>query len=451
MKVFLSCLKSFFRSKTVKIITISILCIILLGAGFYGYFMHRVNTNPLEIFKNDVQVDTIIHTHTRALKVKSEHHVDTKKQTEVKENTKNKKVTLDKNMVNILLIGADYAPERKDWKKNYYSDVMMVLSIDFDKNCVDMISVPRDTFAPIYNTPGIYKLNSALHHGGGIDGDGFKYVSESVSNVLGGIEIDYYMGVNMYAVKGMVDAIGGVYYDVDVEFTMQGRKMEMGKQHLDGQQVLDYCRARKGIDNDIGKVGRQKKMLIAIFEKLQKKNMLFKVPEVIKVLEENVHTNLSFKQLCALAIIGKNIDSNDIRMHTVVGHFLQIFNWSFYVLDDSKRIALIEDVYGFTPEPMLEASQKYARLKWAIIQGEGYIDIAEKKMKKYPSKISAPDKNILKTAIKSLEMAIKTGDKKTIENESAIFKAKAKSVFARAHIKVRWFINENPNKERMTG
>ena len=73
---------------------------------------------------------------------------------------------------------------------------------------VDMISVPRDTFAPIYNTPGIYKLNSALYHGGGVEGQGFEYVCKSVENVMGGINIDYYMGVNMTAVKELVDAIG---------------------------------------------------------------------------------------------------------------------------------------------------------------------------------------------------------------------------------------------------
>jgi LCP family protein required for cell wall assembly len=413
--------------------------------------MHRVNTNPLEIFNKNKCTDIKEPPHKPALKVKITNNTDSIKNESNKDEVEHTNVTPHKNMINILLIGADYAPERKDWKKNYYSDVMMVLAIDFDKNCVDMISVPRDTFAPIYNTPGIYKLNSALHHGGGVDGDGFKYVVESVRNVLGGIEIDYYMGVNMYAVKGMVDAIGGVYYDVDVEFTMQGRKMEMGKQHLDGQQVLDYCRARKGIDNDIGRVGRQKKMLIAIFNKLKSKNMLFKVPEIIKVLEENVHTNLSFEQLCALAVIGKNIDSKNIRMHTVDGHFLQIFNWSFYVLDDSERIDLIKDVYGFIPEPLKEASQKYARLKWATIQGEGYIEIAKNAMEKYPNKISASDKMLLQETIKSMERALETADKNTIEKELAVFKQKANPVFARSQIRIKWFVNENPGKERMTG
>lgn len=451
MKKLLSYLKAFFRIKTVKIISICLLGIILLCAGIYGYFMHRVNTNPLEMFKKHKCVEATERPHKRALKVKMEHHLDREKHVSNEHKVEKTDGEPQRNMINILLIGADYAPERKDWEKNYYSDVMMVLAIDFDKNCVDMISVPRDTFAPIYNTPGIYKLNSALHHGGGVEGNGFNYVVESVKNVLGGIEIDYYMGVNMYAVKGMVDAIGGVDYDVDVEFTMQGRKMKMGKQHLDGQQVLDYCRARKGIDNDIGRVGRQKKMLIEIFNQLKSKNLLFKVPEVIKVLEKNVHTNLSFEQLCALAVIGMDIDSSDIRMHTVDGHFLQIFNWSFYVLDDSERIALVEDVYGFTPEPLKEASQKYARLKWATIQGEGYIKLANNAIRKYPSKISAPDKNILKQTIKSMERALKTKDKSAIEKELVVFKQKATPVFKRSHLHIHWFVNENPGKNRMTG
>ena len=40
--------------------------------------------------------------------------------------------SINSGIVNILLIGADYAPERESWDKNYYSDVMLILAINFD-------------------------------------------------------------------------------------------------------------------------------------------------------------------------------------------------------------------------------------------------------------------------------------------------------------------------------
>jgi hypothetical protein len=72
-----------------------------------------------------------------------------------------------KDTVNVLLIGVDSAPERigntKQYvDKNFNSDVMLLLAINFKKNTVNMISFPRDSYAPMANMDGIYKMNFAL-------------------------------------------------------------------------------------------------------------------------------------------------------------------------------------------------------------------------------------------------------------------------------------------------
>jgi LCP family protein required for cell wall assembly len=446
LHTFFSLLKAFFRNKWIK----ALLFILCLAAAFsLGVFVtYKVAVNPIALFQTESPTATPEPTEippsyvtVPSLTDKPTSNPDTAVDTD--ENA------LNSGIVNILIIGADYSPEREDWEKNYYSDVMLVLAIDFENNKVDMISVPRDTFAPIYNTPGIYKLNSALYHGGGVDGDGFNYVVKSVENVMGGINIDYYMGVNMTAVKSLVDAIGGVDYDVDVTVKMQGRVINKGYQHMDGQDVLDYCRARKGIDNDIGRVGRQKKIMVAIFEQLQESNLILEVPGIINALKDEVYTNMSFDQFCALAIFGKNLDKDNIGMHTVEGHFLQIFNWSMYVLDDEERIALIEQVYGFTAEPLQEASQKYAKLTWAIIQAEGTIDIVNSRMNS--SKVSSANRGWLKKKIDIVQRAIEGGDRVVIETQTQELQSQAGAVFAAAGISTNWYINENPGKERMTG
>ncbi len=448
MNTFFSLLKAFFRNKLVK----AMMFVLCLAAAFsLGVFVtYKVAVNPIALFQTPAPTSTPTPT-----EVPSSHvtvPVLTEKPTKNPNAFEQNEEALNSGIVNILIIGADYAPERESWDKNYYADVMLVLAIDFDNNSVNMISVPRDTFAPIYNTPGIYKLNSSLYHGGGVDGDGFNYVVKSVENVMGGINIDYYMGVNMTAVKTLVDAIDGVDYDVDVTVKMQGRIIKPGFQHMDGQDVLDYCRARKGIDNDIGRVGRQKKIMLAVFKKLQESNLILEVPNIINSLKDEVHTNMSFDQFCALAIFGKNLDSENIGMHTVVGHFLQIFNWSMYVLDDDERIELIEKVYGFTPDPMPEASQKYAHLTWAIIRAEGSIDIINRAINGDTGfKISSGNRAWLKRKMNTVQRAIEGGDRTVIETQTEELQAMAKNIFAASGVKVNWYINENPGKERMTG
>ena len=77
---------------------------------------------------------------------------------------------LDRDIVNILLIGVDFSEERLTWngKKEWHSDVMMVLSVNFAENRADLISLPRDTYAEILGVKGIYKLNASLNCGGGL-------------------------------------------------------------------------------------------------------------------------------------------------------------------------------------------------------------------------------------------------------------------------------------------
>ena len=78
-------------------------------------------------------------------------------------------LSMMKDIVNVLIVGVDYAPERETWsgKHAYHADVMLVLAINFEENTVDMISLPRDTYAKIPGVEGIYKLNASIDCGGG--------------------------------------------------------------------------------------------------------------------------------------------------------------------------------------------------------------------------------------------------------------------------------------------
>jgi len=117
------------------------------------------------------------------------------------------------NIVNVLLIGVDYAEERltEKWLEEggstaEHADVMIVLAINFDEQTVDMISLPRDTYAKIPGVTGIYKLNASLDCGGGMP-DGFGKVCEATSWMLGGIPVDYYREA---ACIEMISPIGDV-------------------------------------------------------------------------------------------------------------------------------------------------------------------------------------------------------------------------------------------------
>lgn len=367
-----------------------------------------------------------------------------------------------KGIVNVLVIGVDYAEERSTWNKNFYSDVMLVLAINFNENTVDMISIPRDTYAKIANIDGFYKLNSSVHHGGGVPA-GFPNVCKSVSGVLGGIPVDYYVGVTMPTVKELVNAVGGVDFDVDVPIRLQGRSIEPGFQHMDGQMVLDYLRARKGIDNDLGRVNRQKRMLVAIFEKMQREKSILEVPSLVLQFKDKVYTNMSTSQFAALAAFAYKLDPANIRMHTMSGTFKNIYNWLFIITDQKKRVELIKEVYGIEVPEQVEYSLGYCTWQWADIQGRAFIKLAaeilEKDDQAATRRISWENRIKVQQAMDQLAAALndqadvpaRQKDSRGIEAAIANLENVATPIFRAAGYSVRWYTPENPGDKPMTG
>ena len=284
-------------------------------------------------------------------------------------------LSMMKNIVNVMLIGVDYATERDTWKGKdgqtaSHADVMIVLSIDFDHNKASLISLPRDTYAKIPGVDGIYKLNAALDCGGGFNaanGSGYKKVCEAASRMIGGLPINYYYAVTMQAVKDLVNEIGGVDFDLDVSFKLNGRSYKKGVQHMDGQAVLDYLRVRKsqsGLSSsqtgDSNRVNRQKKMLIAIFEKIKSENLMTSIPSLLNSFSGQLFTNCSLSQTAALALYGYSMPSENISSYSMSGPMKNLYTWNFCFPDPANRRKIINEVYGIDASTLLDCTKEYA-------------------------------------------------------------------------------------------
>lgn len=315
------------------------------------------------------------------------------------------------NIVNVLFIGVDYSAERETWngKHEYHADVMMVAAINFDENRVDLISIPRDTYAKIPGVNGIYKINASLNCGGGYEaagGAGFLKTCEAASWMLGGIPINYYYAVTMPAVKQLVDAVGGVDYNLEMTYTMMGRRYTAGPTHLNGQGVLDYLRVRKNIQSggDLNRVNRQKKMLIAIFKSLQEQNLILKVPEILSSFDGQLYTNCTLGQTAALTKFGYGLDGDNIGMYSMTsssGSNTNIFNWNFCLTDQTKRVQIIKDVYGVDVPKELEYTPDYAKYRWADMIATQYLDTTAPLVEFVSAALAADD--LLPTATPTME------------------------------------------------
>ncbi|MCL2671080.1 MAG: LCP family protein [Clostridiales bacterium] len=264
--------------------------------------------------------------------------------------------------LNILLIGVDL--EDKTYSADYHSDTMIVLAVDFAANTADMISLRRDTFAYIPGVRGVYKLNGSINCGGGLyapDHAGFLKVCEAAEWMLGGLPVDYYVALQLPALIEIVDVLGGVDYDVDIDY---GNTLKRGFQHLDGNQVMRYVRARKdmhyGAQGDVARVARQKKMLLAILKKLQNEGKLTQLPQLLGVVQRGIFTNLDMQQLLALLNFARTLDADAMGTYSFDGPMNTVMGWSFCFPDQAARIALIEQIYGVTVEPLQYVSRAHA-------------------------------------------------------------------------------------------
>lgn len=281
-----------------------------------------------------------------------------------------------KGILNILLMGLDvYENGHTTSGSMPHTDSMMVIAVNFDRDTVDLITLPRDTFSTAPGYSGFYKLNGVFNVGlnaqfqttGKPDdlAEGFKLTCRAAEEWLGGISIPYYYGVDFQAVIDIVDAIGGIDYDVDQPFRSMDRMHAygLGMQHLDGTAVLSYLRIRRAADGlDSSRTARQRRMMVAIFKKLKKEGKLSQIPALITAANSGIYTNTTLAQTAAIVNYASNLDPDRIRTRSMYGILGPAETyWKFVYVDQQNRIDLIREVYGIEAEPVGYCSRQYER------------------------------------------------------------------------------------------
>ncbi len=131
-----------------------------------------------------------------------------------------------KGRVNLLVLGIDESIERSNWG-SFRTDTMILVSIDFETKDIHDL-VPRDSFVWIYGTDERERINLAFAQRRRYKKNGFQYAMNTVSMVLGGVPVNHYVCFDMNVVKEVVDAFGGLVYDVDIKVRMGGPQDRAG-------------------------------------------------------------------------------------------------------------------------------------------------------------------------------------------------------------------------------
>jgi len=231
-----------------------------------------------------------------------------------------------KEPFSVLMLGVD---ERAGDKGR--SDTMIVLTVNPKTKSMDMLSIPRDTRVEIVGNGTVEKINHAYARGG------VEMSMNTVEKFLD-IPIDYYVKMNMEGFQEIVDAVGGVTVNNDLDFTQDGHHFTVGELNLNGKEALSYARMRKNdARGDFGRQLRQRQVIQGVINKGANISALWKYDDVLKALSKNVETNISFDEMKS---IQKNYTDarHSIDQIQIEGSGATIDGLWYYVVPDEERV-----------------------------------------------------------------------------------------------------------------
>lgn len=235
------------------------------------------------------------------------------------------------------------------------TDTMLLASYDVTNQKATVMSIPRDTMV---NVPwDVKKINSVYNWYGGGD-DGIERLSYEIAQLIG-FEPDFQVVIEWEAVGEIVDAIGGVWFDVpynmdyDDEFQDLSIHQEKGYRLLTGEDAMEVIRWRKnnrgseyGYTVGIGDSGRmklQQDFLKAILEQLLKPENIANINKLAKVFQENVKTDLTLQNLLWFgqqAILG-GLSAENVKFVTMP--YAGAYAWSRTLNADLAYVVPIQD------------------------------------------------------------------------------------------------------------
>lgn len=263
-------------------------------------------------------------------------------------------------LLNIALLGTD--------GDGFRSDVNMVASLNLTTKEVHLISVPRDTRVvmtddmiaylekngrTVPEANGVYgqcKLTEVHAYAG--EGNRSTFSVAMLEEILG-IDIDYYVKVDLDAFKDIVDAVGGVEFDVQERLyysdPAQGLYIDLypGPQVLDGEKAEMLVRFREGYaQKDLKRIEVQQEFLKAFISQVcSSDKIMSNLDSYIKIFMEKVESDMPVATALKYAGYIKEIDPAAITTDTIPGE-----GGAYFDMDEEGTKELVDyRIYGKEP------------------------------------------------------------------------------------------------------
>ncbi len=305
-----------------------------------------------------------------------------------------------KSYVNVMLLGVDKGGSR--------TDVMILAHLDMINNSINMLQIPRDTYVAD-NGRSDRKINS----GWGYNKE--KTVFSEVYKVTG-VEVDKYVLVDTSQFRNIIDAIGGVEFDVPINMNYDDPvqdlhiHLEKGLQKLDGDKAEQFVRFRKNNNGtgyamgDVERLGAQQGFIKAAIKQLFSVTNALKMPKIISMFSSMIQTNMSNSEMISYAPYIFKVDHDSINIMTLEGVPEYRNKISYFIADKEKNKTLINTYFVPDNDEMNEDEMKL--VEQVIGTDTEQVEIDETK---------EPRKNLLNKMIK-VDIVDASGGKADAEN-----------------------------------
>lgn len=246
-------------------------------------------------------------------------------------------VLTNDQVVTFLLLGSD---QRGSTQVYFRTDTIIIAALRPATMQVSLISLPRDLYVYI-PTVGMDRINAAYEYGimYKYPGGGEALLKDTILYNLG-VRIDHLSLVDFDGFRKIVDTLGGVDVPVYCAYTDWRLKSPdlnpayegnwalytagPGLVHMDGDLALWYARSRsKSSDFDRGR--RSQEVLRALYKRAVSTDAISKIPELYQNLSSSVTTDLTLKDILALAPLALQMNNADIRGYYIGRGY--VFAW----------------------------------------------------------------------------------------------------------------------------
>lgn len=308
------------------------LCIVLFcGMGVFG--LYRCFVHPPEIPSEDAD----------------QAQTDADKDTDASQTGQSNQRGRKESCYTILVSGVDDG--------NGGSDTNILVFVDAKGGVINALSIPRDTLINTdWNVP---KFNASYNVGG------IERMQKELSNLLG-IPVDFYVSVDLEGFVELVDAIGGVWFDVPVNMNYDDPTQnlhihfEKGYQYLDGKDAVKVVRFRQNNDGtgypngDLGRIETQQAFLTAVAKQMLDNlgsNPIQAIKDYANLFYKYVDTDLEVGELAWVGEQALTVGMENIHFYTLPGdganlHNMSFYGGSYYVVNPEETLALINESFN---------------------------------------------------------------------------------------------------------